>query len=93
MLTNVMPETKSKSKDAAGQLLYGLYQFAVPIMVSFGITILTTLIVKKEKYQSLSEQFSNFDVALFSATPIFAYLFAEAMFGSGLNTLILCGML
>ena len=55
MLTNVMPETKSKSKDAAGQLLYGLYQLAVPIMVSFGITISTTLIVKKEKYQSLSE--------------------------------------
>ena len=55
MLTNVMPETKSKSKDAASQLLYGLYQLAVPIMVSFGITISTTLIVKKEKYQSLSE--------------------------------------
>ena len=89
-----MPETKTRSDSLVPQILYGLYQFAVPLGVAIGIVIATTLVVKQQdKYQAITEDFSHFDIAIFAAVPICSYLVSETLFGSGLQTLIYCGIL
>lgn len=47
ILTNIMPSTKANSPSAVPQILYGLYQVAVPLGIALGIVISTTLVVKQ----------------------------------------------
>ena len=47
ILTNIMPNTKVTSSSAVSQIMYGLYQIAVPLGISFGIVISTTLVAKQ----------------------------------------------
>ena len=66
----------------------------MPFVVSLVINVPVTLAMKRQdKYEKLSKELSeNFDISLFFMTPLFAFLIAEALDCSGLNTLIFCGL-
>ena len=88
-----MPGTKTLSTNILSKFLYALYQIGVPLGVALVLVVGTTLVVKRQDKYEAAQHVSHFDVGLFAATPIFAYLFSEALFGSGLGTLIFTGVL
>lgn len=94
LLHNVMPDTKIKSDTSSSQVFYGIYQLIMPSVIALSIAIPITLAMKQqEKYQQLTEQFSQHsDISIFIMTPIFTFLVAEMLGCSGLNTLIACGI-
>jgi len=46
LLVNLMPESKSDSQTAGGQIAYGLYQFIIPTLCALLIFIPTTFVLK-----------------------------------------------
>lgn len=94
VLTNMMPDTKSRSQEGGTQTLYGLYQVVIPLVCSLIIFVPTTLVLKKGKYSTLSASMSTqFDITITLMVPIFTYLVCETLKGSGLQALLICGVL
>jgi NhaP-type Na+/H+ or K+/H+ antiporter len=58
------------------------------------IFIPTTLVLKQGKYQALTGHLSSqFDISITLMVPIFTYLVCQTFQGSGLQSLISCGLL
>lgn len=94
VLANIMPDTRSSSQVAGVQISFGLYQFVIPLLCTFLVFIPTALILKEGKYQNLSNNISsNFDISITLVIPIFAFLICETLKGSGLQAVLICGLL
>jgi hypothetical protein len=47
LIFNVTPDTKAESDEAKNQIFYAIYQLFMPSLISLGLAIPTTLIVKQ----------------------------------------------
>jgi len=97
LLSNLMPETRTRSSDVLSEFLYALYEFVTPILIPIPLCLFSNYFLfnwhkstSKNYKIALDPKFD--DIALYMVTPLISFLLAEAVSTSGLLALSICGI-
>ena len=84
-LANVLPETRTWNQRVDKEIIYAIYEFWVPILISLLFCVVSTLLIKQRGFKDKA-------IPLYVGTPIIAKLLANALSCSGSSALIVCGL-
>lgn len=95
-LVNLLPETRYNANFHM-KVMYGIYEALMPTILAFLICIPAVILTKERQgYSALnavSSQINRFHISIFIGVPVIAYLLADALSCSGIDTLICVGLL